>query len=302
MKTTNKDLDLLVVKSNSLINAKSKYKYTLNELKLICNLIANVSKNDKGFDIKEMNLQDLGFSDKDFTNHTYLNELCNSILIKPFVIPGTKKWVNWFSMLEPQNGIIRYRFVEDLIPFLLDLKENFTSYYLQNVLKLRSSYSIMIYEILKQMEKVEFRKMNIEDLKTHLNLSQGYQNRDVNVLLKQVQKDLKNNTDISFTYTFEKQSRQFKYVLFKISKQENPQNSINTKVINFAKSIREKFVNKEIIEVNYKGKNEILSVSEKGELYFLTNTFVKFSNPYAKKVWAMLYENREKIEGFPQGV
>ena len=48
----------------------------------------------------------------------------------PFKIPNSKYWVNWFSALAFENGVIEYRFDPALKPFLLNLKENFTSYYL----------------------------------------------------------------------------------------------------------------------------------------------------------------------------
>jgi len=277
----------VIVKSNSLINAKSKYKYSLNELKLICSLIANIRKDDKEFTLKQINISDLKFSEEEISNYKYLNDLCNSLLLKPFKIPNTNKWVNWFAMLEVENGCINYKIVDDLMPFLLDLQQNFTTYYLANVLKLRSSYSILIYEFLKQMEKVGYRKVSLVDLKAYLSLPSGYLNKHINLLLKQVKNDLKANTDISFSYKFEKNGRQFDSVVFSIE-------TIST--VDFVKKVRKQFVNKEIIVVDYENRKEILSVSEKGELYFLTNPFVKFSNSYAKKVWAMLYENKSKIQ------
>ena len=44
--------DYKVVKHNFLINAKSKYKYSLNELKLICHLIANILPTDTNLETK----------------------------------------------------------------------------------------------------------------------------------------------------------------------------------------------------------------------------------------------------------
>ena len=41
--------DYKVVKHNFLINAKSKYKYSLNELKLISHLIANILPSDTNY-------------------------------------------------------------------------------------------------------------------------------------------------------------------------------------------------------------------------------------------------------------
>ena len=46
--------DYKVVKHNFLINAKSKYKYSLNELKLICHLIANILPTDTNLETKKV--------------------------------------------------------------------------------------------------------------------------------------------------------------------------------------------------------------------------------------------------------
>ena len=51
--------DYKVVKHNFLINAKSKYKYTLNELKLICHLIANILPTDTNLETKKVSIRDL---------------------------------------------------------------------------------------------------------------------------------------------------------------------------------------------------------------------------------------------------
>ena len=37
-----KEEDYKVVKHNSLVNIKGKYQYSVNQLKLICHLIANI--------------------------------------------------------------------------------------------------------------------------------------------------------------------------------------------------------------------------------------------------------------------
>lgn len=282
----------LVVKSNLLINAKGKYKYSKNELKLICSLIANIKKEDKEIGQKTILLKDLGFTAEEFNNHSYLNELCNDLLSKPFRIPNTKKWVNWFSMLEPTLGQINYKFVEDLKPYLMELKEQFTSYYLDNVLKLSSSYSINIYELLKQLEGVGYRKFEMQEFRELLTIPESYKFSNIKNLLETVSKDLENNTDIKFTYNFEKVGRKFTHVNFKILKNKENENDIKE----FIKSVRKNYVNQAIYtEIGIRKKPYIISVNPAGKLYALSDPNLKLDAEESQKIWNFFYENRTKL-------
>lgn len=282
----------LVVKSNLLINAKGKYKYSKNELKLICSLIANIKKEDKEINQKTINLKDLGFTTDEFNNHTYLNELCNDLLSKPFRIPNTKKWVNWFSMLEPIEGVINYKFVEDLRPYLLELKEQFTSYYLENVLKLKSSYSINIYELLKQLEGIGFRKFEIEEFKELLAIPDSYKFSNLKNLLEKVKQDLEENTDIKFTYSLEKQGRKFQHINFKILKNKDNENDIK----NFIKSVRKNYVNQAIFTpIGIRKKSYIMSVNQEGKLYALDDRNLILDAEESQKIWDYFYQNKHKL-------
>ena len=138
-----KEEDYKVSKHNSLVNAKGKHQYSVNQLKLICHLIANIKPTDTNLEMKQIAIKDLGFVEENTYNHYYFKEELVKLLEMPFQIPGTKKWVNWFSCLEYDTGVLNYAFDERLKPFLLNLQGNFTSYYLSNVMNLRSNYAIL---------------------------------------------------------------------------------------------------------------------------------------------------------------
>ena len=217
----------LVVKHNALINATSKYKYETNELKLICTLISNIdNQKDKGFDIKYMNLRDLNFSEKDITNVEYITNLCESIMSKPFKIG--KGVFNWFSGLVYDNGVIEYAFDKRLKPYLLELKDNFTRYNISNILKLRSSYSIQIFELLSQYKTIGTRAITIDEFRKLLKIPKTYKNNDLKRLIEGVQKDLKNNTTLSFEFSFKKLGKSFNSIDFQIFDNYENINKIKT--------------------------------------------------------------------------
>ena len=206
---------ILVVKHNSLINATSKYKYDTNELKLICCLIATINnQKEKDFETKFVNLKDLNFSDKAITNTTYITELCESVMSKPFRLG--KGVYNWFSGLVYDSGVLSFRFDPDLKPFLLELKDNFTRYHINDILKLRSSYSIQVFELLTQYKTIGERTMTIKDLRGVLKIPDGYRNPDITRLLETIQSDLKQTTHLDFSFTFKKLGRSFHSINFAI--------------------------------------------------------------------------------------
>lgn len=111
--------------------------------------------------------------------------------------------VSWLSSsaYSKGSGIIRLCFDPKLKRFLLQLKSHFTNYRLENVVQLKSQYSIRIYELLKQYEKIGQRVFLLEELREILGIEEGeyvlYGNFKQKVLLV-AQKELKGKTDLSF--------------------------------------------------------------------------------------------------------
>ena len=115
-------------------------------------------------------------------------------------------------------------------PFLLSLKSHFTTYDARNILKLPSTYSIRIYELLKQYERIGKRRFDLRELKeiigvieeidtkgkkTYEDVYPLYGNFRQRVLLK-AQEDLEKYTDIRFEFKPLKKGRTIKEVLFTI--------------------------------------------------------------------------------------
>ncbi len=225
--------EYMVVKHNSLINARSDLIYTSNQLKLICHLIAHIKPTDTNFETKEVSLRELGFVGKDSYNYTRFKEEFLQLLTMPFQLPGTKGWTNWFSYLEYTEGYIKYAFDERLKSFLLNLKDNFTSYQLKNVLLLQSAYNIKLYELLAQYKIIGHRKISLENLRYCLNIPISYQNKDVIRLIENLQLELSEKTDINFSFEIIKNGKKFEAINFIIKvnkiKKENKLSNLNIK-------------------------------------------------------------------------
>ena len=209
-----KEEDYKVVKHNNLVNIKGKYQYSVNQLKLICHLIANIKPNEEDFTKKQVSIKELNFIDENTYNHNYFKEEFVRLLEMPFQIPEDEGWTNWFSYLKYKNGVIEYRFDPALKPFLLNLKENFTSYHLSNVMNLKSNYAILTFELLAQARNQGYRNITIKEYREILKIPDSYRNDNIKVMLKKVQKEIRDRTNLQFDFTMKKMAKAFHSINF----------------------------------------------------------------------------------------
>ena len=223
MEMTETNLNNLVTKSNKLIEAN--YKLGVVEQKIILYLASNIQPNDSDFKTYTLPI-------KEFTNllglkgnpkYKELRQITKELMQKVFEIRINKKviQVSWLSFVayNETEGTIDLRFDPFLRPYLLQLKKEFTSYKLENVVKLKSSYSIRIYELLKQYEKFHERTFLLKDLRSMLGaegIYPAYGNFKQRVLVP-AQKELNKKTDISFEIEEIKVGRRVRKVCFRIT-------------------------------------------------------------------------------------
>lgn len=82
-------------------------------------------------------------------------------------------WVQSIAYNE-QAGTISLRFNKDMLPFLSELKEQFTRYNLSDVARMTSIYGIRLFEILIQYTTVGSREISLTDLRKWLQLQDKY--------------------------------------------------------------------------------------------------------------------------------
>jgi plasmid replication initiation protein len=225
------NIDKLVTKSNMLIEAN--YKLGVVEQKIILCLASNIKPSDADFKtytlpIKEFN-ELLGL--KGHPKYGELRKITKELMQKVFQVRINKKviqvaWLSYVAYNESE-GTIDIRFDPFLRPYLLELKREFTSYKLENVVKLKSSYAIRIYELLKQYEKLKERTFPLTELRKILgaeDIYPAYANFKQRVLVP-AQKELQKKTDIHFEIEEIKLGRKTDKVKFIIVKDEKKQSS-----------------------------------------------------------------------------
>ncbi|WP_052599949.1 replication initiation protein [Aureispira sp. CCB-QB1] len=224
----------LVTKSNDLVEAR--YHFSIWETRVFTKLVSLIQPGDEDFKKYKLQIRDLvsffGVNDNDA--YVKIKAVPDNLLKKVVTIPYTENGEERFlktgliaqaSIPKKKEGYIELSFHPDLKPYLLQLKRTFLSYDIRNVLKISSVYSIRIYELLKQYEKIGYREFDIDTLKVILGVSDKYKlygHFKSRIILK-AQEDLKLHTDICFSFTEIKSGRKVIAILFEISSNPNIQ-------------------------------------------------------------------------------
>ncbi|PEP95276.1 replication initiation protein [Bacillus toyonensis] len=232
----NQDLQIkennIVSKSNTLIEANSRLN--LVEQKMLLCLASNIEPNDRDFKTYTFPIKQfhdlLGLNGA--TKYTELSKITKELLSKVIEIRAGEELiqVSWLSsaIYNRNKGTIDMRFDPLLKPFLLELSSKFTSYKLANVVKLKSTYAIRIYELLKQYEDLKERTISLENLRYYLDAMDVYPNyaNFKQRVLKPSQKELNQKTDISFEFEEIKLGRKVQKIRFIIRAQKKKESDI----------------------------------------------------------------------------
>ncbi len=224
----------LIVKSNSLIEAS--YKLTLQEQRIILFMASMIQPNDEDFKPIKIDINEFINLIK-ITGHSKYNEIkeiTKQLRKRDLIIKSDKSelQIGWLSSAEyfQGEGYVELEFSPKLKPYLLQLKERFTKYYLQNIIQLSHSYSIRFYELLKQYEKIGWRIFELKELREILGISgneyvlfANFKQKILEPAKKELQtKAEQGNLDLSFDYEEIKLSRKvdkIKFIILKPTKE-----------------------------------------------------------------------------------
>lgn len=154
------DVENQVVMSNDLIKGKSNL--SLNELKLLRLTIMQVIAEDKDLLTYQIKIQDLA-KILDITSPSIYRdvmEMCKHLLQEiVYVGDGNPKhkWqmFQWCSRCRYENGVITIKLNDDLKPYLIQLKQHYTQYMIQDILMLKTVYAVRIYELIREEMKYQ---------------------------------------------------------------------------------------------------------------------------------------------------
>jgi Protein involved in initiation of plasmid replication len=228
MNSVRRQRDYNVTKSNELIQS-GKFDLSLIEQKIILTLIQKILPTDKEFQTYEFSIQDFceicGIDRQNGKSYINCKNAIKSLHSKNFWIQKDKKeyLCSWVSkaIIEKDSGIIEIRLDEDLRPYLLELKKNFTSYSLFYILGMKSKYSIRLYEILKSYEYKNRARFDIDELKLMLCATNYTKWSDFKrYVIDSAIKEINEYTDINIEYSVSKKGRKIQTLNFFIELKE----------------------------------------------------------------------------------
>lgn len=214
----------IVVKSNILIR-KGCYKLTPTQQKAVCYLISTLKDTDTAETVKEydiLNLCDvLGIP----LDTDYKKQFCETIK----AIASRRWW--WIDDKSKDRYLmgflnkvcitaddrLKITFNADILPYLQNLKSEFTEYRIINILNMKSAYSMQIYEIVKSAESLGKWYSKISYLKLLLDC----ENYDFDAFKKKViipsLAEINSKSDITVDYALYKKGRSYVAIEFYIT-------------------------------------------------------------------------------------
>jgi plasmid replication initiation protein len=164
----------LVLQSNKLIEAR--YSLTVGEQRLILAMVSMIHPDDADFFDYEITIKNFSaLMGVDLKNAYREVEIISArIMSRILHIKEQDGWlrIGWISSCRynKKKGSIALSFDPKLKPYLLRLKREFTKYNLSIAAQFQSTYSIRIYQLLKQYKNIGYREFRVVELKEILGI------------------------------------------------------------------------------------------------------------------------------------
>lgn len=216
----------LVTQAHNLIEARHNNPLTAREQKIVLTMASMIEPSDDDFKDYRISIKEfsemLGLEGK--TKYTEVKEISKELMSKTIEIPqedGGWLLAHWVSSAKyvKGEGVLELSFSPKLKPYMLQLKDHFTSYRLSNVLSLNSSYSIRLYELMKKWQHAGKWEKSIEELKLQFGVSEDsytrYNHFKTRVILRAVE-EVNEKTDLHIRFTEIKKGRKVEKIRFTI--------------------------------------------------------------------------------------
>lgn len=226
------DMSQLVVKDNALINAS--YRLSANEMHLILLAIAMGRDQEAGFEPSKMlEIRADTFAEyrgiEKNTAYEVLKEASRSFFHRYVTWTATnpktgnevklqKHWIDTLAY-EDGAGAIHLLFHKDLIPLITRLERNFTSYDIEQVSKLTSTYALRLYELLMKWKNVgKTEKIELQEFREMLGIEPNQykaMNDFKKIVLNAALEQINEHTDVFVEYEQHKKGRTINALTFK---------------------------------------------------------------------------------------
>lgn len=222
-----------VVQANELVGGKQSLK--LNSAKLIRAAIMQIVPEDKELKPYIVTIKELSELLKVSESNLYrdIDDITDDIMKKPIfvkrVIKDNVKWVKiaWVTRCEYNSDVgVSIKLNDDLKPFLLQLKEHYTQYTLDNIMAMKSTYSIRIFELLQEKVKKkvlgrcgEYVQITVQELRECCDCEDKYKsfNNFKTRVLDTACKEINDLTMFRVKYDYVKHGRTIVAIVFHVN-------------------------------------------------------------------------------------
>jgi len=217
----------LVTQKNELVEAHHIDPLSVNEQKVVLTMISMIEPTDD--DLKTYLLSVRDFAEmsglKGESTYSEIKKISKTLVSKVVEIPiGKKDWIvaTWASSVRYRSseGTVEFSFDSKLKPYLLQLKNQFTSYRLSNILNLKSTYSIRLYELMKKWQHLGYWECSVDDLRGFLGAksvkSYSVYGNFKNRVLSPALVELNEKTDVQISFNEIKKGRSVERIEFTI--------------------------------------------------------------------------------------
>ncbi|WP_305952735.1 replication initiation protein [Emticicia oligotrophica] len=222
----------LIRKSNDLV--EGRYRFDIWEMRVFTKMLMMIHKDDADFKEYRIYLKDLvkEFDIKDKNAYEWIKKGSEGLMKKEISIEretpdGIMEFKTYIAVgvdsFKATNGkFVDISFHPKMKPLLLQLQTQFLMYDVQNVLGLQSGFSVRIYELLKQYERIGKRKFKIKELKEILDISKKYPlyGNFKQRIIQKAKEDLESYTDIRFEFEEIKYGKSVEEIVFYIFKND----------------------------------------------------------------------------------
>ena len=219
-----------VFKSNSLVSAS--YRLTIQEQRILLACISQVNPKN-GDEITDKVMYTVRVSDIESLSgsnskslYKDIKEAVNTLFERRVTLTswpngkGSRKAriTRWVQSIEydDNEGNVQLRFSTDIAPYLTNLSEQYTKYFLSDIAKLNSAHAVRIFELIMQWKSVGELTISLESLKEMLNIDDEYKKindfkkRVLEVSISQINK----STAYNIAITQKKTGRKVTHFIF----------------------------------------------------------------------------------------
>lgn len=170
--------DLTVVKANSLIEAS--YRLTLDEMRLLALTIGTMDPKSNQ-QVFEFTIDDFMKQFPDLKRDSVYEQIKSAIkrISDRWVYTEDDERITEFRWVSSRTyfkkeGRFKIALTNEIMPYLTQLKGQFTQYQLNHISGFTSVHTMRLYELLTQYKRLGERYIAVEDLKKWLNLEDKY--------------------------------------------------------------------------------------------------------------------------------